>query len=77
MKNKALVVGLLKSILLGVFTAMIGAGCVSTTYSKSITVTKDSTGKIIQTTETETVVQPHGQGWPVKFEHLHGVQPNN
>lgn len=52
------------------------SGCVATTYAKSISVTKDADGKIIQTVETEGVVQPGGQGWPVKFQYLKGVKPN-
>jgi len=52
------------------------SGCVPSQYQKTIAVTKDATGKIVSTTETESVVQPNNQGWPVKFEHLKGVQPN-
>lgn len=51
-------------------------GCVSTQYEKSISVTKDASGKITSVTETERVIQPNQSGWPVKFEHLKGVQPN-
>jgi PBP1b-binding outer membrane lipoprotein LpoB len=64
-----------KSIIALLSLALLASGCVNTTYTKSIAVTKDATGKIIQTVETEGVVQPHGQGWPLKFEHLKGVQP--
>ena len=63
-------------LLLTLTTAILATGCVATTYSKSVTVTRDADGKIVQTVETEAVVQPGGQGWPVKFEHLKGVQPN-
>ncbi|WP_265945711.1 hypothetical protein [Dechloromonas sp. A34] len=60
-----------------VLTAAISlSGCVATTYAKSIAVTKDANGNIIQTVETEGVVQPGGQGWPVKFQYLKGVKPN-
>jgi hypothetical protein len=55
-------------------TAILSSGCVATTYSKSVSVSKDADGKILGTVETEQVVQPGGQGWPVKFEHLKGVQ---
>ena len=52
------------------------SGCtVPTTYSKSITVKKDASGKVLETEETETVVQPGGQGYPIRFEHLQGIQP--
>ena len=51
------------------------AGCVATQYQKSVSVTKDADGKVVSITETESVIQPNQQGWPVKFEHLKGVQP--
>lgn len=51
------------------------SGCVSTTYTQSISVKKDANGKIIDITETEAVVQPNQQGWPVKFKYLKGVRP--
>jgi hypothetical protein len=50
-------------------------GCVNTQYQKSVSVTKDADGKIIQITETESVIQPNQQGWPMKFEYLKEVQP--
>ncbi len=56
-------------------TLLLFTGCVSTSYNKSIAVTKDSNGKIIQTVETESVTQPNQSGWPVKFEYLKDVQP--
>jgi hypothetical protein len=67
----------LKPIYLLLITGLmaLGTGCVSTTYTKTISVTKDENGKVIQTIETESVTQPNQQGWPVKFEHLKGVQP--
>jgi len=52
-------------------------GCVNTQYAKSVAVTKDANGKVVQTVETEGVVQPNQNGWPVNFEHLKGVQPGN
>lgn len=52
------------------------AGCVSTTYTKTVTVTKDADGKIIGSVESESIMQPNQSGWPVKFEHLKGVQTN-
>lgn len=54
--------------------SIILSGCVATTYHKSVSVTKDKDGNIISTTVTEGVSQP-GQGWPIKLEHLKGVQP--
>jgi len=55
------------------FIAPIFAGCVATQYQKSISVTKDADGKIISTTETETVLQPPNSGGsslPIKFKYL-------
>lgn len=49
-------------------------GCVSTTYSKSITVRRDETGKVIETMTTESIVQPNQTGHAVKFENLKDVQ---
>jgi len=53
---------------------LVTSGCVQTVYSKSIAVTKDETGRVIQTVETESVAQP-GQGWPLKLKTLKDVQP--
>ncbi|MDE1167623.1 MAG: hypothetical protein PW845_20175 [Pseudomonas sp.] len=54
--------------------AVIGlAGCVQTAYSKSIAVTKDANGNVLQTVETETVTQP-GQGYEMRLEKIKGVQ---
>jgi hypothetical protein len=55
--------------------SLLFTGCVATTYQKSVSVTKDADGKIVSITETESVVQPNQQGWPVRFDHLKGVQP--
>jgi outer membrane lipoprotein SlyB len=49
------------------------SGCVQTAYSKSIAVTKDADGRVVQTVETETVTQP-GQGYPIQLEKIKGVQ---
>ncbi|MDA7021091.1 hypothetical protein [Pseudomonas fragi] len=62
------------------FLAVVGAallinGCVvQSTYSKTISVTKDANGKIIQTVESETVVQP-ANGYPMRLEKIKGIQP--
>lgn len=50
------------------------SGCVQTAYSKSISVTKDAEGRVVQTVETETVTQP-GQGYQMKLEKIKGIQP--
>ena len=61
-------------VLLAVFASL--SGCtVPSTYSKSITVKKDASGQVIGIEETETVVQGQFQGYPLKFEHLKGIQP--
>ncbi|KIC80014.1 hypothetical protein RR51_23690 [Pseudomonas sp. C5pp] len=52
------------------------SGCVvQSSYSKTIAVTKDADGKILQTVESETVVQP-GQGYPMRLQLIRGIQPN-
>nr|WP_178116366.1 hypothetical protein [Pseudomonas brassicae] len=64
-----------------IFFAVIAAsaamsGCVvQSTYSKTIAVTKDAEGKVVQTVETETVVQP-AQGYPMRLQLIKGIQPN-
>ncbi|MGE8059232.1 hypothetical protein [Pseudomonas sp. NPDC089547] len=51
-------------------------GCVvQSTYSRTIAVTKDAEGKVLQTVETETVVQP-AQGYPMRLQLIKGIQPN-
>jgi hypothetical protein len=60
----------------GLLLALLASGCVATDYTKSIAVTKDADGKIIQTVETESITQPNQEGWPVKFEYLKGVDPS-
>ncbi|MFK7606971.1 MULTISPECIES: hypothetical protein [unclassified Pseudomonas] len=62
------------------FLSLVGAallmnGCVvQSTYSKTIAVTKDANGKIIQTVESETVIQP-ANGYPMRLEKIRGIQP--
>jgi hypothetical protein len=65
-----------KSIILAIPAALLLAGCVSTTYTKSVSVTKDAQGNIIGTVEHEGVTQPNQQGWPVEFKYLKGVRTN-
>jgi len=62
--------------LLLVSTSAAMTGCVvQSSYSKSIAVTKDAEGKVVQTVETETVVQP-AQGYPMRLQLIKGIQPN-
>ena len=62
------------------FLSLVGAallmnGCVvQSTYSKTIAVTKDANGKIIQTVESETVILP-ANGYPMRLEKIRGIQP--
>ncbi|WVV27585.1 hypothetical protein VUG52_16550 [Pseudomonas sp. LH21] len=57
-------------------TSAVLSGCVvQSSYSKTIAVTKDAEGKVVQTVETETVVQP-GQGYPMRLQLIKGIQPN-
>ncbi len=67
--------GIMKTNLILIISLVISiSGCaVETVYTKSITVTKDATGQIVERIEPETVSQP-GTGWPVKFEYLEGVK---
>lgn len=59
-----------------VATSAVLSGCVvQSSYSKTIAVTKDAEGKVVQTVETETVVQP-GQGYPMRLQLIKGIQPN-
>lgn len=57
--------------------AIVCSGCVSTTYTKSVAITKDANGKVIQVVEYEGVTQPNQHGWPVQLEHLKGVRPGD
>jgi hypothetical protein len=64
-----------KVLVLLAFAVSLSGCTVPTTYTKSIAVKKDANGKVIETVETEAVIQPGGQGYPVRFEHLKGVSP--
>lgn len=54
-------------------TAAALTGCVQTAYTKSIVVTKDADGRVVQTVETESVTQP-GTGYEMRMEKIKGVQ---
>ncbi|MDD1016916.1 hypothetical protein [Pseudomonas rubra] len=57
-------------------TSSVMSGCVvQSTYSKTIAVTKDAEGKVVQTVETETVIQP-AQGYPMRLQLIKGIQTN-
>jgi PBP1b-binding outer membrane lipoprotein LpoB len=58
-----------------IFLMLTMNGCVvQSTYSKTVAVTKDAEGRVIQTVESETVVQP-ANGYPLRLEKIKGVQP--
>lgn len=57
-----------------VASALLTGCVVQSTYSKTVTVTKDAKGNILNITESETVVQP-AQGYPIKLQLVKGVQP--
>jgi hypothetical protein len=61
------------SLILGAVFVLNGC-VVQSTYSKTIAVTKDADGRVIQTVESETVVQP-ASGYPLRLEKIKGVQP--
>ncbi|MFJ4344328.1 hypothetical protein [Pseudomonas sp. NPDC089401] len=66
-----------QALFLAVIATCAGmSGCVvQSSYSKTVSVTKDAEGKVLQTVETETVVQP-GQGYPMRLQLIKGIQPN-
>lgn len=54
---------------------LMSTGCVvQSTYSKTVTVTKDAAGNVQSIVESETVTQP-AQGYPIKLQLVKGVQP--
>lgn len=55
------------------FAVFALSACVQTVYTKTVDVTKDANGKVLQVVEHESVTQP-GHGWPAKFEYLKGVR---
>jgi len=66
---------LFRAFVLLVFVGLLSGCTVPTTYSKSITVKKDASGNVLETVETENIIQG-GRGYPLRFEHFQGVQPS-
>ena len=64
-----------RGILIILVASMVLGGCVHSSYTKTVQVRKDAEGNIVSTLITESVTQPNQQGYPVKFEHLTGIQP--
>lgn len=56
------------------FSLALVSGCVQSTYSKTVTVTKDPDGRVLSIVESETVSQP-AHGYPIKLQLVKGVQP--
>lgn len=49
------------------------AACTTPTiYTKSIEITKDGDGNVMQTVETESISQPSRKANPIKLPHLEG-----
>lgn len=46
------------------------SGCTAVTYTKSVSVKKDATGKIIETTDFESITEPHSESGKINFEYL-------
>lgn len=65
----------LQFLALAAVVALMSGCVVQSSYSKTIAVTKDAQGKVIQTVESETVVQG-AQGYPMRLELIKGVQAN-
>lgn len=65
-----------KLYVLTVLSGVMMAGCVPTTYHKTVEVMKDADGKVTGTKITESVIQPNQSGYPVKFDYILGVNPN-
>jgi hypothetical protein len=66
----------MKNIILVIFAVTVISllsACVPTTYTKTVTVTKDGSGRVLGSVESEQVIQPGQQGHPVTFDHLKGV----
>jgi hypothetical protein len=52
-------------------------GCVTSHYTKSVTVTRDAGGKILSIVEYEEVVTPNQNGNGITFSYLPRVQSGN
>ena len=54
------------SVVVGLALVTLLGGCVPITYQKTLSVRKDAMGKVIETTETETIVEPHSEMTRIK-----------
>ena len=64
----------MRAILLVTAGAVL-AGCVSTTYTKTVVVRTDAAGRVLERTVTESIIQPNQSGYPVKMEYIKEVHP--
>ena len=63
--------------LLGAMTLVWFTGCIPVTYTKTVIVHKDPTGKVTEIEEIESITEPHSETKritakpaPMTFEHL-------
>jgi len=66
---------LVRKLLLAGFVVTLGGCTTPTIYSKSITITQDASGKVVETVIIESVQQPNRRGNLFRFDHLRGVDP--
>ena len=59
----------MKKVSMFVLVCLVLSGCVASLYTKQVQVNKDANGKIISTTETETI-QQQGSTEGLKFKNL-------
>ncbi|HBF33378.1 TPA: hypothetical protein DDW35_02320 [Candidatus Sumerlaeota bacterium] len=53
------------------------SGCTRTCYHKEISVKKDASGKIIETTETESITQPWREDFPFPYQRIEAPFTNS
>lgn len=46
------------------------SGCTAVTYTKSVSVKKDASGKVIESTDFESITEPHSESGKINFEYL-------
>ena len=49
---------------------LLFSGCTSVTYTKSVSVKKDGTGKVVEVVDFESITEPHAESGKITFEHL-------
>ena len=48
------------------------SGCTAVTYTKSVSVKKDATGKVVETVDFESITEPHSESGKINFDDLMG-----